>query len=108
MYTETSTLIPAEASIVTGAIAFILTSTHVVMSFLVFFKMIPGLTLPAKWFMVFFFITGIAMSVTWLLYLWPYNSLFLRIALGLQVLSSMIFLVQTLMLPAKHTSEITF
>jgi RsiW-degrading membrane proteinase PrsW (M82 family) len=76
-----------------AAIAFVLTALHVILSFVVFSR---ALLLATNWVnkaLVLFFLISLAMHFSWLVYLWSPNNPFIRIGLGLEILCSLIFLL---------------
>jgi hypothetical protein len=88
--------ITLQLQVVAGATAFVLTSLHVVLSFPLLSSLILRNRFAGKRMLMLFFITGILMHAAWLIYLWCMNNLFIKTALGLQVLSYTVFLVQAL------------
>lgn len=89
--------IQESAGLVIGAVAFVATSAYSVLSIPLLTRLIvrsPGKRL----LLTTYFICGIIMCIAWLIYLWPLENLFVRISLGLQVLTDAVLLLQVMLL----------
>jgi hypothetical protein len=77
-----------------GAIAFVLTALHLMVSFVMFFRILYSPVPGTIRIVLLYFIISLTMQMAWLLYLWRSNDPFIRIALGLEILCSLVFLFQ--------------
>jgi len=82
--------------VIIGALAFVITAIHVVLSYPVYLRMIFPRRHTGKGLPRLFFILGIGKHVSWLLYLWPLDNLFVSIGLCLEILTTLILVIQTL------------
>jgi hypothetical protein len=85
-----------QLNLAVGVMAFITTTLHVTLSFPLFSYVIVRNKYPGTKFLMTSFITGFATYGLWLIYVWPYQNLFMITALSLLMLSHLIFLIQTL------------
>jgi hypothetical protein len=77
-----------------GAIAFVLTALQVTVSFVMFFRILYTPVPGTIRIVLLYFIMSLTMQMAWLLYLRCTNDPFIIIALGLEILCSLVFLFQ--------------
>jgi hypothetical protein len=81
---------------IVGALAFIVTTLHVLLSMPVFLRIMVRNDTPRKRMLIYFFSSGICMYSLWLIYTWKVDNLFITVAIALMILAYIVFLFQSL------------
>jgi hypothetical protein len=95
----------SQLNLIIGAIAFVMTTLHVVLTFPVFSYVIAKHNYLGTRLLVTSFLTGIITYGLWLVYVWPFENLFMIVALGLWILTYVVFLIQTIVERRKSIGE---
>jgi len=82
-------------SLIIGALAFLLTALDVVLSFPLFFRTVLTPNNRGAGLLIFYLVVRLSMHAGWLIYLWPLASLFVILALILEIIASLIFLLHS-------------
>jgi hypothetical protein len=85
-----------QLNLIIGAMAFVMTTLHVVLTFPVFSYVIAKHNYLRTRLLITSFLTGIVTYGLWLVYVWPFENLFMIVALGLWILTYVVFLIQTI------------
>lgn len=84
-----------EYSVLVGGIAFLFTVAHVLSVFPIYFLMTIQRRVPGKIWLLTSLSTGAVAHSLWLVYAWPCDDLFVKMAIALWVVAYLVFIAQS-------------
>lgn len=95
----------AQISAMAGPVAFVLTAANLVLGLQFYFRIIVLGNTPGKNLLAFFIGTTAIAYSAWLIHLWPLENMYVRIALGLELIGAVVLLLQVIYIACTNTKN---